>query len=135
VLRVLTVLIQSIHDFMPIEGEGSASVKFLWVQWVRRSKRVEMLFTWWIYGEFFTFFSCSSLLILVQSGRIKDEVKMDCTSLQSTWSWSEVYRWGPIAALLLQRTKKTILLWLGHNLIAIKVREKKRNREIECAPH
>jgi hypothetical protein len=29
VLRVLTVLIQSMDEFMPIEGEGSASVKFL----------------------------------------------------------------------------------------------------------
>jgi hypothetical protein len=29
VLRVLTILIQSTDDFMPIEGEDSASVKFL----------------------------------------------------------------------------------------------------------
>jgi hypothetical protein len=29
VLRVLTVLIHSMDDFMPIEGEGSASVKCL----------------------------------------------------------------------------------------------------------
>jgi hypothetical protein len=97
VLRVLTVLIQSMDEFMPIEGEGSASVKFLWVQWIRMSKRVEMLFTWWVYGEFFTFSSCSSLLMLVRSGRRKYEVKMDCTSLQPSWSWSETYRWGPRA--------------------------------------
>jgi hypothetical protein len=40
----------------------------------------------------FTFSSCSSLLILVRSERRKDEVKMDCTSLQPSWSWSEAYR-------------------------------------------
>jgi hypothetical protein len=55
VLRVLSVLIQSVDDFMFNEGEGSVSVKFLWVQWIRMSKRVEMLFTSWIYGELFHF--------------------------------------------------------------------------------
>jgi hypothetical protein len=45
----------------------------------------------------FTFYSCSSQLILVRSGRTKDKVKMDCTSLQPSWSWSKGYRWGPIA--------------------------------------
>jgi hypothetical protein len=76
---------------MPIEGKGSASVKFLWVngsEWVKG---------WKCYSPDESMESSSLSPPSVRSGKTKEEIKIDCTSLQPSWSWSESYRWGPIA--------------------------------------